>query len=463
MATTTENLGLKNPSYEEMADIGVINDNMEIIDKAYGGLKGEIANVNEEIATNVVLNTEFEFANGAIKKLLQTFGYQFIDNDSFIVGEYYNVDSNKNLTTNTANGYKRQSLGLFKAGHYYFKDFYSDFTIIENHLTGKLSKVSKLLSVTGIQSGEIDIDYPFTLHVTTSTSRQPMFSVDELPTKYIYGVFPDVVSIDSIIENSPKTITVGANGDYTKFSDAVKYSNTHKNTTIYVEGGVYDLITELGSEYFDSIDGTFGEEGLQLGENVHIIFASNAKVVCHYTGDNDNVMKCFSPFSMMLNSTGFTLENLNIECSRVRYCVHDENLSNATPYRNIYKNCRMVIDNSDNTAWNARQCIGGGLGKAGEIVIENCYFESVGKYATDIVSYHNGSGSNPFRSNISITGCYFANEDGVRCSHYGNQTDKSLMIVSNCSLGRAPRVIFETSDYSTKNFELLAWNNVIRS
>lgn len=39
MATTTENLGLKNPSYEEMADIGVINDNMEIIDKAYGGLK----------------------------------------------------------------------------------------------------------------------------------------------------------------------------------------------------------------------------------------------------------------------------------------------------------------------------------------------------------------------------------------------------------------------------------------
>ena len=42
MATTTENLGLKNPSYEEMADIGVINDNMKIIDKAYGGLKEDI-------------------------------------------------------------------------------------------------------------------------------------------------------------------------------------------------------------------------------------------------------------------------------------------------------------------------------------------------------------------------------------------------------------------------------------
>ena len=47
MATTTENLGLKNPSYEEMADIGVINDNMKIIDKAYGGLKGDIDTLNQ--------------------------------------------------------------------------------------------------------------------------------------------------------------------------------------------------------------------------------------------------------------------------------------------------------------------------------------------------------------------------------------------------------------------------------
>ena len=44
MSTTTKNLGLKNPSYEEMADIGVINDNMEIIDKAYGGLNGDLNN-----------------------------------------------------------------------------------------------------------------------------------------------------------------------------------------------------------------------------------------------------------------------------------------------------------------------------------------------------------------------------------------------------------------------------------
>ena len=53
MATTTENLGLKNPSYEEMADIGVINDNMKIIDKAYGGLKGDLVPLKEQL-TNIL-------------------------------------------------------------------------------------------------------------------------------------------------------------------------------------------------------------------------------------------------------------------------------------------------------------------------------------------------------------------------------------------------------------------------
>ena len=149
--------------------------------------------------------------------------------------------------------------------------------------------------------------------------------------------------------------------------------------------------------------------------------------------------------------------------SSKKYCVHDEKSDGADAYSHNYNNCTFYLDNRNNTE-GFPQCIGGGLGKAGEIVIENCYFESVeGAYTTDIVSYHNGSGSNPFRSNISITGCYFANGDGCRCSHYGNQTDKSLMIVSNCSLGRAPRVIFETSEYNIENFELLAWNNVIRS
>ena len=67
MATTTENLGLKNPSYEEMADIGVINDNMEIIDKAYGGLKGDLGNIlspNLYNPTDAKENTAISNADG---------------------------------------------------------------------------------------------------------------------------------------------------------------------------------------------------------------------------------------------------------------------------------------------------------------------------------------------------------------------------------------------------------------
>ena len=450
----------------ELLDIRVGADG-KTYNSAGKAVRGQIGSLSEDLLNYCASNTQIEFLNKTINDLLPESGFQFIREDGFTENEYYNIGSNLKLTTNSASGYKRKSIGLFEPGNYYFKDFYSEFTIIEDKSNGTLHKLSTILSISGIQSGELNIEYPFVLHLTASSTRKPMFSNMPLPDIYTYGVYPDIVSIDELInmiDKFQKTITVGESGDFTKLTDAIKYSNEHDNTTIYVGTGVYDLISELGDEYFESIDGTFGEEGPQLGKSVHIIFASNSKVICHYKGNNDNVMKCFSPFNMMLNSNGFTIENLNIECSRVRYCVHDEDVSNVTPYKNTYKNCKMYIDNSENTAWNARQCIGGGLGKSGQIVIENCYFESVGQYATDIVSYHNGSGSNPFRSNISITGCYFANEDGCRCSHYGDQTDKSLMIVSNCSLGRAPRVIYEDqSNYNVENFELLSWNNVVRS
>ena len=41
--TTTPNLGLMKPDYDELADIDVINDNMDIIDAAYKTQKTPIA------------------------------------------------------------------------------------------------------------------------------------------------------------------------------------------------------------------------------------------------------------------------------------------------------------------------------------------------------------------------------------------------------------------------------------
>ncbi len=181
--------------------------------------------------------------------------------------------------------------------------------------------------------------------------------------------------------------------------------------------------------------------------------------MCHYKGDNYNVRHYFSPFNSVDSERGFVLENLNLECSNVRYAIHDETNGQAGFYRNIYKNCRIRLDNSANID-GYPACIGGGLGSDSEIIIENCFFESIHDDRTrDIVSYHNNGNG---RSNIVVRGCYFANKDTVRCSYYGASEKISTMIVSGCSLGGAPILSQESPEHTTINMELIAFGNEIR-
>ena len=240
----------------------------------------------------------------------------------------------------------------------------------------------------------------------------------------------------------------------------------HENTIIFVHSGTYDLITEFGEEYFANLEAdTGGHLGLQLGNGVSIIFASNAFVICNYNGNNSVVNEYFSPFNFDFGTKGFYLENLHLECSNVRYGIHDEGNNVTAPYKNRYKNCHIYIDNSNNKNWNAKQCIGGGLGYSSEVEIDGCYFESEGAGENGIVTYHNATGqaSANIRSNIVVKNSYFAQGGTVRCSYIGNQTKKSRMMVCGCSMGREPYKIQESSSYSVDNIELLTWNNEIRN
>lgn len=275
-----------------------------------------------------------------------------------------------------------------------------------------------------------------------------------------YGLF-----ISELPIKLTRDIYVNPNGlkDFSTLKGALDYVNSHGNIqfTVYVEKGTYNLIEEFGDDYFTNL-GPIGRSGLILNNNVHLIFSSDSKVVCHYTGNNDNVKKYFSPFNTDAGTQrGFILENLTLECSNVRYCMHDETNGQAQFYKNEYKNCNMQIDNSTNVQ-GFPVCIGGGLGADSEIIIKDCIFKSIhGDNSTDIVSYHNCSGDG--KSTIVISGCYFYDKDTVRCSWYGTTTKISKMIVSNCSLGAEPITRAESSSYNTVNVEILAFNNDIRS
>ena len=392
-----------------------------------------------------------------LKSALEDLITETISSDDIIQGSY---DVNGNPTSNSTRirtrGFtlvKKGSQVKFKAGNVCTGLFYGAFSTSYGYLRDY-----------GWYNGDYSFDvtedtnYIFTFRKTDNSAITPAEYDATLEI-----VKPLSLEIDSLIDSvNGIRVEKDGSGDFTTLKEALEYAIKGESVKVYVGAGTYDLIEEFGADYFAGISES-GRWGLKLGGRMHIIFASGSKVTCNYTGSNTFVKQYFSPFNCSNNTDGFTIENLTLECSNVRYCIHDEVNSQTKPYKNVYKNCSLSIDNTSNTVWPIRTCIGGGLGTSGEVIIENCYFESVGADSSskDIVSYHN-NGVSTGRNNVVITGCYFANADSCRCSYYGTSTEKSKMIVSNCSLGRAPQKTAEASA-TVDNFDLITWNNEIRT
>ena len=251
----------------------------------------------------------------------------------------------------------------------------------------------------------------------------------------------------------------GSAGSYsTSLTATIIEATKYMNSVIYVLDGTYDLVAERiaisGESYFTSPAGNIG---IVLKNNVHIIFSSASKVVCDVSGYDSvepHVDTYFAPFNAGI-PYGFTLENLTIESVHTRYCIHDELGSTTKRYTNKYLNCNMK-----HTPRSYNQCIGGGLGQAGEIIIKDCVFYST--VSIWDVSYHNNGTGTVSKSRIVMSGCYLGTT--FKAGYYGMSTAVTDCILSNNSFDRVP--VLKSEDDVTEgrpvNMQLIAWNNVIR-
>lgn len=249
-------------------------------------------------------------------------------------------------------------------------------------------------------------------------------------------------------------------GDFTKLIDAIDEAEKYMDSVVYVGDGEWDIIDELGSDYVNSV--SFNQRGIVLKNRIKIVFSSKSKVICDYSGDNTTIMNWLSPFNA--GEHGFILENLNIYSHNVRYSMHDERDSDGDFYINRYINCHFF---NHNEKGGFRQCIGGGLGKNGYIVIENCVFENPKANNNSLVSYHNTAnvGGGSAKSNIEVSNCYVKGTGTLRFSWYGTSTDITIVKATGNNLGSAIQFVAETSDGTSpnENVELYEWNNIIRS
>ena len=192
-----------------------------------------------------------------------------------------------------------------------------------------------------------------------------------------------------------------------------------------------------------------------MKNNITIIGSSQAYIKFNYSGSNDNVKQLFSP----LNSgyKGFTLIDVNVIASNCRYCMHDERGYSTDEYHNIYKNCNFYLDNTNNTAWTSKSCLGGGLGKSGSIDINGCIFESKNaENDNGVLSYHNNAieGS---KSNLRIINNYLKTGT-IRFAAYGDSTEKSVMLVGNNHINSEYIVTKEVTTAPQMNIELINLN-----
>jgi hypothetical protein len=262
-------------------------------------------------------------------------------------------------------------------------------------------------------------------------------------------------------------VDINGTGDYTSLCACIDAAVAYANSVIYVKRGTYDAIAEMlalkGNNYFD--DFATSTDQIYVRNGLKIICEPGTVLTAHYTGTNAIVKSYYAPINFR-NSDGY-IEGLEIDASNCRYCIHDDQWTYTEPYKHTLKNCRLIIDNSENTDWDRRLAFGGGLGVNGYIVFDGCYFKSVGLDGTAYsgygsAGYHN-SPSADAQSAIYVTNCYFADNSTFRLTRHGSSTKMTRAFVSGCSLGREMELTYEQTSSTPHNCEIVDCNNVIRT
>lgn len=259
-------------------------------------------------------------------------------------------------------------------------------------------------------------------------------------------------------------ITVGSSGcDYTKFTDAIKYAYSKGNVTIKLAPEVFDITSETDIANEGS--------GLPIGNGIKIIGTKGSVIRCNYTGGVRSVQEAFSVLNT--SPTDFLIENVRIEAVNVRYCVHDECSYTTTPYTHKYINCDMYHD-ATGASWHTPQCIGGGHGTNGTIIVDGGIYECVPVAPMDAstpinvpISWHYNTGNTNAENKLIIKNVYMSGSDAY--IQYGGDTatggvPKTDVIISGCSMGAEP---FNYTDKdapgTVSTARLISFNNEIRS
>lgn len=395
---------------------------------------------------NEKANTEYVSGFGDYKKITKTL------NDAGIQ-EYWNIEFPKEISAGTKIKF------IFDS----YSGDYLSYIKVSGQTSGGVWSVS-LITITdfirGISAETIAPDDYVKLRIQLyrTINEQNVTASFYLATDEDLGVVNDLLNM-----NNSRVFRVekDGSGDFTKLVDAINYASNLQNAIVKVGAGIWDIVSEFGSEYMESV--TQAKRGLYLKNGIHVICSSRALITAKYEGSNNSTREWFSAFNAGIG--GFILENARIETDNIRYTVHDERDADADAYFNHYLNCSMKHTNGF-----YRQCIGGGLGLDGHIIVEGCVFENDKSGENNaLISWHNSNDgyyaqteSKNAQSFIEVKGNYFVGNGTCDFIKFGQSQKVTDVIVHDNSLGAEP--ILSSGSYAPyNNMRMLEWNNEIRT
>jgi len=357
------------------------------------------------------------------------------------------------------------SVYLTSSGSYAYKKIEYDFQAFGFYKVTVKSTTAASIGFQGLvdatsESGE----YQFTLKSGESILWTPAKSYKALYFGATGSFSIEVEIYGPSTINKVHTFYCGPTRQYTKFTDAIKAATLYMNSVLFVDEGVYDIISELGADYFNMTESNYSA-GPVLKNGIKVIATPGTRIVCNYTGDNNTVMTVFSP----LNSGpyGFTLSGVHIEASRVRYAIHDELNSTAIPSKCRYENCFMSLDNSNNPVWRNASCIGGGLAAHEVVDVLDSIFHPIGNEYKNGIYYHEAATAQDFDFKINIAGNYLV--DGAIIFQMSNEmqgknnyiTVHDNNVPNDARLSSGSVVVKDGGAFTTN--VVLEWNNIKRS
>ena len=332
-------------------------------------------------------------------------------------------------------------VALEKGKTYKYTNINADYCWIKNTETGAVKRVTECVDKS---NGLIRAFENSELYITVEISKKSEALIVETQNT----------------QNDIETIIVdkNGNGDFVNLVDGIKYAFNTGDVKIIVKNGIYDIIEEYGGEEEMLSTGDGANLGMRIGHNTSIIFENGAKVLCHYNGTNSDIKEKFSAFNAWTDDV--LIENLNIECSNIRYAIHDEMSANYEYYHHKYVNCNMKINVDDDNVISAGNAIGGGLGHNGYIEITGGIYSSP---KVNTIFYHNHATVDDLtaKSKIVVKDVY-CEKGTILMYHCGKSTELTDCIVSGCSTIGSISTDY-VSGHSTENMKLIAWNNEIRS